>query len=76
MCLAIPSKIIEIGKDNFAVADTLGAKRKISLDLMPESVETGDYVLIHVGYAIGKLKEEEALETLEMYKEIMENSNE
>lgn len=75
MCLAIPSKIVEIGKDNSATADTLGARRKISLDLMPEVVEVGEYVLIHVGYAIGKLKEEEALETLAMYREIMGSSN-
>ena len=73
MCLAIPSKILEIHEDQSATVETLGAKKKISLQLMPESVEKGDYLLIHVGYAIGKLKEKEAMETLAMYEEIQKN---
>ena len=71
MCLSIPSKIVEILPDNFAIVDTMGVKRKVSLDLMPEQVEIGDYVLIHVGYAMTKMSEEDALESLKVYEEII-----
>ncbi len=71
MCLSIPSKVEQILEDNFAVVDTMGVKRKVSLDLMPEPVEIGDYVLIHVGYAMTKMSEEDALESLKIYEEII-----
>ncbi len=72
MCLSIPSKIVEILEDNYAIVDTMGVKRKVSLDLMPEPVKVGDFVLIHVGYAMTKMKEEEALESLKVYEEILQ----
>ncbi len=71
MCLAIPSKVIEIHGDGTATVDTMGVKRKISLELMGEEVNPGDYVLIHVGFAIQKLNEEEALKSLELFEEIV-----
>ncbi|NPA88072.1 HypC/HybG/HupF family hydrogenase formation chaperone [Caminibacter pacificus] len=72
MCLAIPSKVLKITEDNMAEVDTLGVKRVVSLDLMPEPVKEGDYVLIHVGYAMGKIDEKEALESIEIYKQLAE----
>ncbi len=72
MCLAIPSKILKIKENNIAEVDTLGVKREVSLDLMPEPVKEGDYVLIHVGYAMGKIDEKEALESIEVYKMLAE----
>ncbi|MEO1959273.1 MAG: HypC/HybG/HupF family hydrogenase formation chaperone [Nautiliaceae bacterium] len=72
MCLAIPSKVLKITEDNMAEVDTLGVKRVVSLDLMPEPVKEGDYVLIHVGYAMGKIDEKEALESIEVYKQLAE----
>jgi hydrogenase expression/formation protein HypC len=72
MCLAIPSKVLKITDDNMAEVDTLGVKRVVSLDLMPEPVSVGDYVLIHVGYAMGKIDEKEALESIEVYKQLAE----
>jgi len=72
MCLAIPSKVLSIDENNMAEVDTLGVKRKVSLDLVPEEVKVGDYVLIHVGYAMGKIDEKEALESLEIYKQLAE----
>ena len=71
MCLAIPSKIIKIGDDNTAVVDTLGMRRRVSLDLMMDPVDVGDYVLIHVGYAMTKLDEEQALESIKAYEELI-----
>jgi len=76
MCLSIPSKIVEILPDNFAIVDTMGVKRKVSLDLMSEPVSVGDYVLIHVGYAMTKMNEKEALESLKVYKEIIKHIEE
>jgi len=70
MCLAIPSKVLKITDDNMAEVDTLGVKRVVSLDLMPEPVKEGDYVLIHVGYAMGKIDQKEALESIEVYKQL------
>ena len=72
MCLAIPSKVLKITEDNMAEVDTLGVKRVVSLDLMPEPVGVGDYVLIHVGYAMGKIDEKDALESIEVYKQLAE----
>jgi len=72
MCLAIPSKVLSIDENNMAEVDTLGVKRRVSLDLVPEEIKVGDYVLIHVGYAMGKIDEKEALESLEVYKMLAE----
>lgn len=72
MCLSIPSKIVEIDDDNMATVDTMGIKRMVSLDLMPDVVGIGDYILIHVGFAMSKINEEEALQSLEVYQEMLE----
>ena len=72
MCLAIPSKVISIDKEtNTATLDTLGVSREASLDLMSEEVKVGDYVLLHIGYVMGKIDEEQAKRSLETYEEII-----
>ena len=76
MCLSIPSKIVEIDEANMATVDTMGIKRKVSLDLMADSVEIGDYVLIHIGFAMNKIDEEDALASLAVYREILEKMDE
>lgn len=73
MCLAIPLKIVE-KKEKEAIAELNGIKRTIRTDLLKE-VNIGDYVLVHAGFAIEKLKEEEALETLEAIREVEEALN-
>ncbi|MGL2870027.1 HypC/HybG/HupF family hydrogenase formation chaperone [Helicobacter pylori] len=75
MCLAIPSKIIAIN-DNVAILETLGVQREASLDLMGESVKVGDYVLLHIGYVMSKIDEKEALESIELYQEMIAKMNE
>jgi hydrogenase expression/formation protein HypC len=72
MCLSIPSKVVEIDENNYATVDTLGVKRQVTLDLIPEKIEIGDYVLIHVGFAMNKISKEEAEESLRLYGEIVE----
>ncbi len=76
MCLSIPSKVVSLDEDNMATVDTLGVKRVVSLDLMPEAVGIGDYVLIHIGYAINKIDEESALLSIETFKEIIAQMDE
>ena len=72
MCLAIPSKVISIDKEtNTATLDTLGVSREASLDLMSEEVKVGDYVLLHIGYVMGIIDEEQAKLSLETYEEII-----
>jgi hydrogenase expression/formation protein HypC len=68
MCLGIPMKILEID-GNVAVAEAGGVQKSIRLDLLGDAA-VGDYVLIHTGYAIERLDPEEALETLELIKQV------
>lgn len=68
MCIAVPGKILSIDK-NSAEVDFSGVKRTIALDLLPQAAK-GDFVLVHAGFAIQKLEEEEALETLKLFKTI------
>ncbi|WP_367689023.1 HypC/HybG/HupF family hydrogenase formation chaperone [Helicobacter pylori] len=75
MCLAIPSKVIAIN-DNVALLETLGVQREASLDLVGESVKVGDYVLLHIGYVMSKIDEKEALESIELYQEMIAKMNE
>ena len=74
MCLAIPALIKTIeGKE--AEADIGGITRRISLWLTPEA-KVGDYVLLHTGYAINILDQEEAEETLKLLQEVVEAAEE
>ena len=73
MCLSIPSKVIEIDENNVATVETLGVTRKVSIDLISEEVKVGEYVLIHVGYAMQKIDTQFALESLEVYQKIAED---
>lgn len=75
MCLSIPSRVVEIDVDNMATVDTMGVKRKVTLDLIDEEVLVGDYVLIHVGFAMSKIDREDAEESLRIYEEIVEAMN-
>lgn len=68
MCLAIPSKIIHIDENGMATIDVDGVQRKASL-LLIEDPQVGDYVIVHAGFAIHKIDEQFALETLAVLKE-------
>jgi len=68
MCLAIPFLIKSL-EGQIAEVEIGGLRRKVSLVLTPEA-KVGDYVLVHTGYAIGVLNEEEAAETLRLLEEI------
>jgi hydrogenase expression/formation protein HypC len=69
MCLAIPARIDELTADGNAVVDFGGLRKEISLALV-EDVLTGDYVIVHAGYALQKLDRDEAEQTLKLFAEI------
>ncbi|MDR2238974.1 MAG: HypC/HybG/HupF family hydrogenase formation chaperone [Zoogloeaceae bacterium] len=69
MCLAIPVKVVELLDDDQARVDIGGVRKEISLALV-EDVAVGDYVILHVGYAIQKLDPDEADRTLALFAEL------
>lgn len=69
MCLAIPAKVTAISEDGEMATISLdGVKKEVSLALV-EGVQEGDYVLVHVGYALNRLSPEEAERTLKIFAE-------
>jgi hydrogenase expression/formation protein HypC len=73
MCLSVPAKIIEINGET-AKATIGGGIIEIGLQLV-ENISVGDYVLVHTGFALEKIDEEEALKTIEMLKELSNNED-
>lgn len=69
MCLAFPARVIELSGESDAVIDLDGVHKTISLALV-DDVAVGDYVIVHVGFALQKLDEAEALATLALFREI------
>ena len=69
MCLAIPAKVVELRDGDQAVIDLAGVRKEISLALV-EDVWPGDYVILHVGYALSKLDPGEAERTLALFAEV------
>jgi hydrogenase expression/formation protein HypC len=76
MCLAYPYKILELKDEWTAIAEVRGVKTEVALQLLQEEVKPGDWVLVHVGFAIRKLSEEEAKESLRYWDEILRRVNE
>ncbi|WP_456485471.1 HypC/HybG/HupF family hydrogenase formation chaperone [Hydrogenimonas sp.] len=77
MCLSIPSKVVEVNEEErTAIVDTMGVKRKASIEFIADEVKVGDYVLIHIGYAMNIIDEEYAQESLKLYQEIIESIEE
>jgi hydrogenase expression/formation protein HypC len=70
MCLSIPGKVIEVD-GNMAKVSVGGSIVNVGLHLV-EDVRVGDYVLVHTGFALQKISEEEALETLKLIKELQD----
>lgn len=71
MCLGIPGKVIEVNaQESWAIIEAYGAKNKVYIPLIEEDIAIGDYLMVHAGYAIGKIDTEEAARTLKMLEEI------
>ncbi len=72
MCLAIPGKVLTIDRSAqpvMGIVSFSGIEKAICLEWLPET-QVGDYVLVHVGFAISRLDEEDALETLKLFEDI------
>ncbi len=77
MCLSIPSRVVSIDRAKCtAVVDTLGVKREVGIDFIVDEVKEGDFVLIHIGYAMNIIDEEYAKESIALYQEIIEKMEE
>jgi hydrogenase expression/formation protein HypC len=74
MCVAVPAEVIEIREGNIGVVDYGDLRQEVRLDLV--DVRVGEFVLVHVGFAIQRLSREDGLETRELFREVyaaMEN---
>lgn len=73
MCLALPAQITQILDDNRAIINLGGISKDISTALLDEVAE-GDYVIIHVGYALTRLDEDEAKKTLDLFAQMLKDA--
>lgn len=74
MCLAIPGKVLDIDRSVTPIMGNVsfsGIQKNVCLEWLPD-VKVGNYVIVHVGFAISMMDEEEALETLQLFKEMGE----
>jgi hydrogenase expression/formation protein HypC len=69
MCLALPAQIVEMRNGEEALVNLGGVRKAVSIALVPEA-QLGDYVIVHVGHAIGLLDPEEAQKTLALFAEL------
>jgi hydrogenase expression/formation protein HypC len=74
MCIAIPAEIIEKREGNIGLVDYGDLRQEVRLDLV--NAEIGEFVLVHVGFAIQKLSREEGLETREIFRQVFEAMDE
>ena len=70
MCLSVPARVVEVHDDHWATVEVGGTSKRVSIALV-EAVQAGEYVLVHVGFAIQKVDEEEARLTLELFEEML-----
>ena len=69
MCLAIPAKVVELRDNDMGEVDLDGVRKEISFQLV-DGVQIGDYVIVHVGFALTRLDPEEAQKTLALFAEL------
>ena len=74
MCLALPARVVELLPNQRAMVDLGGVRKEVSIDLVDDA-QVDDYVIIHVGYAIGKIDPEEAARTLALFAELSDAQN-
>ncbi|NCN71445.1 MAG: HypC/HybG/HupF family hydrogenase formation chaperone [Rhodoferax sp.] len=74
MCLALPARVVELLPKLRAIVDLGGVRKEVSIDLVDDA-QTDDYVIVHVGYAIGKIDPEEAQRTLALFAELSAAQN-
>jgi len=75
MCLGIPGRVIQV-EPLTALVDIWGVKKRVRLEIVDEVVRPGDYVLIHVGFAIRRIPSEQVQETLALYDQLIKAADE
>ncbi|MCF7876325.1 HypC/HybG/HupF family hydrogenase formation chaperone [Candidatus Bipolaricaulota bacterium] len=75
MCLAIPGEVLSV-EEEVASVEVGSVEQEVRLDTLTEEVKEGDYLLVHTGFAIQKLSQEEAEETLSLFDELIETEKE
>ena len=75
MCLAIPGQVVELvdAENQIAIVDVVGVRRRVNVSLLDGGVAPGDWVLIHVGFALARVDEDEAQATLRLLAEMGEH---
>lgn len=71
MCLALPARVVALKDGALATVDLGGVRKEVSIALVPDA-QPGDYVIVHVGHAIGKVDPDEAARTLALFAEMVE----
>lgn len=73
MCLGIPGKVVSLNQvEQWAVVESFGVRQKIGIELIDEEIAPGDYLMVHAGYAIGKINRQDARVTLGLWEEILD----
>lgn len=72
MCLAIPAQIIGLNSEDQALVNIGGVRKEISLALLKDQVDINDYVIVHVGFALSKLDESQAKQTLKDFADMLQ----
>ncbi len=74
MCLAVPAQIVELLENGMAKARVGESETYLTTStmLLPEEAAVGDYIIVHAGFALHKIREEDAQETLRLYREIIQ----
>lgn len=70
MCLGVPMQVVEVKEDNLALVESFGVQRLVRTNLVGP-VEPGEYLMVHAGYAIEKIDQEEAAERLKLWEELL-----
>ena len=70
MCVGVPMQVVSIDNNGSAVTEMDGVRREASLMLLSDEVKVGDFVIVHAGFAISRLDEEDARETLALMREV------
>lgn len=73
MCLAIPAQVLELRAPDMALVDLAGVRKEISVALL-DTVAPGDYVIVHVGFALSRLDPEEAANTLALFADLTDSA--
>jgi|YelNatPaOPRAMG01_1025707.scaffolds.fasta_scaffold01013_31 hydrogenase expression/formation protein HypC len=76
MCLGIPARVIEFNEsENWALVDSNGVVFRISTGILGEKIEIGDFLMVHAGFAIGKIEKEDAEERMRIIREIISDGS-